>query len=407
MSKTPGCVLLLAFFLFFSHVPTTHAQFHFKAIDDDAGFEFQKPIEFYTNPRFNRVEGPFAHGGLSFRPEMLRGFSTYIEAGWGFSNETDKQFRFGVGVREDFGDFERLSIGADVFRSVRSKDNWLVGDVENSVFAFLFGEDYQDYYGVHGGRIYADKKFAGNHNIRLELERRTYDNLKRNIDWSLFGGGFQENPTIAILDSNLTEGDELGIRLIAALDWRDNPVFPINGWFFQGIYEHTADDFGTDGLFLMIKRFQQSWGNQRLLLRGLIGTRSGSLAPQNMMDLGGVGTLRGYDDKEFTGNRLLMLNANYLFSGDILQKIPLQNTPFFGSLWTALSLGLFFDTGWVGLADPDANFFGSFNAISFKSDVGLSLLMLDGVFRIDFARRLNSSPRKDDFRITFRLLEAL
>ncbi len=383
------------------------AQFSFDQIGDDADFEFERPLSFYTDPRFNRVEGLFLNAGLTARPVAITRFLAYADFGVGFWNEpTNQKFRFNAGVRKDFGDFSRTSVGFDVFRKLDSEDDWFGGENENSIAAFLFREDYKDYYGVTGVNFYADHKINGMHTLRFEVGRRNYDVLKRNIDWSIFGGTFDENPKR--LDSIIADGNEISLKLMAALDWRDNPIFPLTGWYLQAIYEHTEEDFDTDGLFVTLKRYQPTIMNQRLMARVLVGSRTGSLAEQHVMDLGGIGSLRAFDDKELSGNRMFLLNANYLFGGDILQRIPLQNLPFFGSFWTTLSMGVFLDTGWVSRAGTDAGIFdgfGDLNLDNLQTDVGLSVLVLDGIFRMDIARRTNSDPGKDDFRITFRLLE--
>ncbi|MFQ5676161.1 MAG: BamA/TamA family outer membrane protein, partial [bacterium] len=319
--------------------------------------------------------------------------------------------------RKDFFDFKRLSFGAEYSRKLATTDQWRIGDVENSLAAFFFRDDHRDYFGKQGITFYVDHKFLETHILRLEVGRHTYDAVERNIDWSVFGGNFAENPRRA--DSIIPGGDETSLRFIAAFDWRDNPIFPISGWLVEAIYEKTFDDFDTDGLFLTIHRFQQTFGNHRLFIRGMVGTRrgdiglrAGNLSPgvpdtlfqQYSLDLGGFGSLRGFDEKEFTGNRMVMLNFNYLFGGDILQQVPLQRIPFFGALWSALSLGVFVDTGWAWTtSDLDDGLLSGFDDLDLKTDVGLSLLALEGVLRLDIAKRTDRS--NDDFRVTFRLLK--
>jgi outer membrane protein assembly factor BamA len=396
-------------------VAPLYGQFQFDKIEDRSGFYFEKPLKFYWTPRYNRVEGLFLNFGAKVRPPGLPGLQFYGDAGGGFWNEDDKQFRFTVGARQDFFEIKRLSFGAEIYKKIASADDWVVSELENSLAALLFREDYKDYYGAQGFKLYADHQFTGNHILRLEVGRQKYDALKRNIDWSVFKGDFDPNPKRG--DAIIAEGHETSIRFIAALDWRDNPVFPLNGWYLEGIFEKTFDDFDTDGLFLTVKRYQQTWGNQRLLLRGMVGSRRGDilttaeggdvaafLIEQYAIDLGGIGSLRGFDDKEFSGNRMVMLNANYLFGGELLQKIPLQRIPLFGNLWTTLSLALFVDTGFAWRAESNAGLLSGFDdADNLKTDVGFSILVLEGVARFDVAKRTDRS--RDDFRVTFRLLE--
>lgn len=394
-------------------------QFSYDRIHDISGFHFEKPIEFYWTPRYNRVEGLFVNFGVKLRPNKTPGLQFYGDAGGGFWNEDNKQFRYAVGLRKDFFDLKRLSLGAEIYKKVESEDDWVVSDVENSLAALFFREDYKDYYGTQGFKLYADHQFTGNHILRFEVGRQKYDALKRNVDWSVFKGGFPENPKRS--DAIIAEGHEVSVRFITALDWRDNPVFPLNGWYIEGIFEKTFEGFDTDGLFLTLKRYQQTWGNQRLLLRGMIGSRIGDVISgfaiegdpipgtdrffeQYAIDLGGIGSLRGFNDKELSGNRMVMLNANYLFGGDVLQKIPLQRIPYFGNFWTTLSLALFVDTGLAWRADPNAGLFSGFDEFdNLKTDVGFSILVLEGVFRLDVAKRTDRS--NDDFRVTFQLLE--
>ncbi len=396
-------VINLALFL------PAYSQFSFEPIKSDGEFEFQKPVQVYWTPRYNRVEGLFLNLGTKLRPEQFSRWFFYADAGWSFWNEpNDQRFRFNTGIRRDFADFDQLSIGVDAFRRLESRDSWLVGEVENSLAALLFRDDFKDYYGVTGIRVYAEKKFRTTHAARIELTQKDYFPLARNIDWSVFGGSFAENPRRS--DQLIAIGGELGLRLTGALDWRDNPIFPLTGWYLQGTFEHTVDDFDTDGLFITLKRYQQTLANHRLVVRALLGSRSGSLATQHRMSLGGLGSLRAFDDKEFSGNRLFMLNANYFFGGDILQKIPLQNLPVAGAFWSTLSLGAFLDTGWVGLTDIDDGLLSGFDDLTLdnlETNVGVSVLVLDGMFRMDVARRTSSGPGRDDFRVTFRLLESL
>lgn len=400
MKTIASAMIIIAGFTF----SAARAQFAYEKIKEESNPDFERVVEFYGTPRYNRVEGLFLNFGVELRPRILPSWLFYGDAGGGFWNEPHKQFRYTVGARKDFFDLNRLSFGAEVYKQVASEDDWVVGDVENSLAALFFREDLKDYYGIQGFKFYVDHHFKGLHTLRFEAGRHSYDALKRNIDWSVFRGDFDRNPKRS--DSVIAEGDEIGLRFITAFDWRDNPVFPLSGWYLEAIYEHTLEDFDTDGVFLTIKRYQQTFGNQRMYIRAMIGTRHGSLFEQHRIDLGGIGSLRGFDDKEFSGNRLVMLNANYLFGGELLQKIPLQKIPVFGTLWAALSLGIFVDTGWAWATDPADGLvdgFGQLSLDNLQTDVGFSVLAFEGVARLDVAKRTDRSD--DDFRVTFRLLE--
>lgn len=399
-----GFVLMVCILLFL--VNNAFSQFTFKKIQELESFGFEKPLAFYSNPHYNRVEGLFLNFGLKYTPLHIEKFQIYGEAGWGFDNQPHKQFRYIAGIRKDFFDIKRLTVGAEVFRRVESEDDWVISDVENSLAALFIREDFKDYYGTEGVRFFIDHKLGGQHILRFELSRITYDALKKNTNFSIFrfNEAFEENP--ARNNAIIAEGDEISFKFMVALDWRDNPIFPLQGWYIEGIYEHTEEDFDTEGVFLTIKRYQQMFGNQRFVIRTMLGSRQGSLFEQHIMELGGIGSLRGFDDKEFSGNRFFMLNFNYLFGGDILQKLPLKDAPLFKIFWPTLSMGIFLDTGWAWFTNPSDRLFEGFDQLQFdnlKTDIGLSILVLDGMFRLDIAKRTERST--DDFRITFRLFE--
>ncbi len=90
---------------------TVHAQFFYDKVSEEGDFDFEKPIGFYTNPRFNRVEGLFANVGVKFRPRSVSGLQFYGDIGLGFWNDSDKRFRYTGGVRKDFFDFQIYNVG--------------------------------------------------------------------------------------------------------------------------------------------------------------------------------------------------------------------------------------------------------------------------------------------------------
>ncbi len=139
-------------------------------------------------------------------------------------------------------------------------------------------------------------------------------------------------------------------------------------------------------------------------LKLMIGSRTGCdyRYDQYLMDMGGIGSLVAYKDKEFrNGNRFFYATFRYLFNESILPRLPLNFIPFYDQL----TLGVFAETGWLGLTDENSNLFSDFNSMTLselKSDVGISLYVTEGLIRFDFAKRTDLS--KDAWRITFRIM---
>ncbi|MGH7601788.1 MAG: BamA/TamA family outer membrane protein, partial [bacterium] len=257
----------------------------------------------------------------------------------------------------------------------------------------------------------ADYQLAQVHTLRLEASGHRYETLRRNSNWSVFGGGkdYPPNPRSALPGAfGIQNGEEISIKVIGAFDWRDNPIFPNLGWQVEGYFERTSKDFATNGLFLTMKRYQPTLSDQKLLAKIMVGSRTGSFAYQHLLALGGLSSLRGYREKEFIGNRLLYANITYQIGqsafGGLLRRLPLHYVPF----WETLSLGFFAETGYAWIADPgnpdlELFDFGKFSTNDLRSDVGFSLLVTEGLLRVDFAKRTDRG--RDDWRVTFRILD--
>ncbi len=393
------------------------AQFKIDRITNSIGFDTPKTFTLYTNSHFNRVEGFYLNLGVKAQPRFSQqpaGVSTwtlYGDAGYGFKNEKKKRPRWTAGLQKDFQIPSRLTLGAEYFYKIDTNDRWIVSEFENSLAGVFLHEDFMDFFGKKGVRAFADYQLAQVHTLRLDASGHRYEALRRNSNWSLFGGGkdYPLNPRPALPDTlGVQNGDEISVKLIGAFDWRDNPVFPNVGWQVEGYFERTSKDFETNGLFLTMKRYQPTFSDQKLLAKIMVGSRSGSFAYQHLLTLGGLSSLRGYREKEFVGNRLLYGNVTYQIGqsafGGLLHRLPLHYIPF----WETLSFGFFAETGYAWIADPgnpDLGLFdfGSFSIKDLRSDVGFSLLMTEGLLRVDFAKRTDRG--RDDWRVTFRILD--
>lgn len=128
----------------------------------------------------------------------------------------------------------------------------------------------------------------------------------------------------------------------------------------------TDSDFDYNLFSGEIKDYIPVARNQTLALRLRGGYSDDYLPLFRRFFLGGIGSLRGYEYKEFEGNRYVLLNADYIWY-------------FYRSDFGA---GLFFDTG------KTASSGGAFESGSLKSDVGISFLIEDAI-RFDLAQRLD------------------
>ena len=166
------------------------------------------------------------------------------------------------------------------------------------------------------------------------------------------------------------------------------------GGVFGGDFEYT-------GVKLNIRKYKRLFGPQILVLRGFGGVRDGSGEEQFLFDIGGIGTLRGYDHKEFTGDKAVVLSADYMFKRAIFKRLPLKFIPFYPTM----ELTVFIDAGWTNLGEfTNRNSVPmSFEVGDVKYNIGIGYSIRDMV-RVNFAKRLDGV---DGIKFTLRIFQRL
>jgi outer membrane protein assembly factor BamA len=240
--------------------------------------------------------------------------------------------------------------------------------------------------GVNG---FAGQKFFRFHTVRLDYFFDRYRPLRNASNWSLFGGPKRFRANFSRVPDTLAAryaGDfnaEVGSAIFTyAFDTRDDEDDPTRGWLGRLEIEHGGPDLGGDLFYTRwratLQRYQPVTLDQNLSLRAIYGNSGERLPLQRLFFLGGLGTLRGYEFKEFAGDQFALLNADY---GVRLPK---------GSL-TAV---LFFD---LGTATFRRNLS---DAGPWKADVGLGL-KLGSIVRFDLAKRLDDFDRNLKLTVRF------
>jgi len=371
-------------------------QFYVETEEDE--LEEETNFELYTPTRYNRVEGLFIGIGAIFKPTIRSQLEFTGHIGYGLSSG---RVRYFIQVEKGLPELQRLRWGLSYFDATHYNERWIISELENTFAALLFREDFLDYFRLKGWNTFLVGRLSESVSFKFLYQSAHYYPMDKRTDWSVLGGHkkFRDNPSVA-------EGLENKIQLSFTFDGLDNRLYPMKGWFLQGVLERCGGnlkgDFFGNGLFLTVHRFQQIFQNQRLHLKIRIGSRQNSLIPQHLMDFGGIGTLRAYRYKEFRDvNRLVLIQLAYYMNDYLLQKLPLQWIPFYDSL----SLILFWEGGNGWLEPPPRDLYRGFNwqrLRSLKSNLGISLSVSGDLLRIDFARRLDRS--KDVWAVTFRVL---
>jgi hypothetical protein len=208
-----------------------------------------------------------------------------------------------------FGRRRGFAIGAESFDVVSKIEPWQLTEPDGGLAAFFLKSDYFDFFGRHGGRIYASA-FRGSASVTLGYSDERWSSRRARDVYSLFRGddSWRVNPVI-------NDGRAHVIDLGVLLDTRNNPNDPVAGWFVTAEYEHGSGAFATtattiaptrsDGLadlaygraFLDIRRYNRISPKRRLNTRLVLGgwIHGDELPYQRRFSVGGIGTLPGFD----------------------------------------------------------------------------------------------------------------
>lgn len=327
--------------------------------------------------RYNRVEGLFTGYQIKLSPPRWQGSSIFAQTGYGIQSEG---FRWAMG-----GEWvqEKYHVKLSVFDKTATYDQDVIKTGENSLFAILYKGDYRDYFRAKNGfEIHSTYALKPRTYLWGSLTAYTFENMPVATHWSLFrlNSRFRNNPTI-------TPGKIGILKLGARYDTRRKAPRFLNAWHLFATFERGFREFIYNGVQVGLTRYQKTiWGNQAFIVQARLGTRDHT-AEQFLFDLGGVGTLRGYDIKEFSGNRMLLASIDYLFRGDLFRHIPIPAAHLFHVI-------LFADTGWTQTQPRSTNLLNGFqnaNLTDFKTDIGLGIGITERLFRLNIARRLDRS----------------
>jgi len=333
--------------------------------------EKKHDADFDMNLRFNRVEGLALGSRIIYVDSEKRYPSMEVGGAYAFSL---KRWQYRLAIRHRIGKRVGPYFDLAMFQAAETPDRWLLDETDNTLKALFFGEDAYDYYWSRGfsgeAGIFCGKRFEAG----LLLNAMRISNLEKNIKDGVFGGkDFRQNWATVLPDSAdllASVGDLREYGLTATYDSRDEKRSPGRGLFSNLQLLKTADtdsaDFDYSLARFEIKGYLPVARNQTVMMRLRAGYSDDRLPLFRRFFLGGIGSLRGYDYKEFEGNRYALFNVDYIW---LFHQ-------------SDIGAGVFFD---AGKAAFDEN---AFESADIMTDIGISFLVTD-VFRIDLAQRLD------------------
>lgn len=334
--------------------------------------------------RYNRVEGLFLGLGSEkkFYWDGSRVFSGYGSAGYAFKIH---RWRLNLGLDRQFAAENALyEVGAEGHSVTDTKDEWIMKLSENNVVAFLWHEDYRDYYAregfaLHAARYTKERGFATQ--LRVDYLIDDYSSLSKETEWSLFrpSHSFRENPAVE-------EGTMHSLIGTAGLSTLERFGRKTVGWNFFASAERGGGALGGHFNFTQVifdlRRFQPLSEYDNVNVRVRVGSLGGDYIPQKSFEIGGANTLPAFGYKEFGGNRMVLGNFEYTVSGRLLDDV---------AFWpNSLNLMLLADAGATSRVSEGKKITEGFPSISsktVKSDIGFAVGWHDESWRMGFVWR--------------------
>lgn len=225
----------------------------------------------------------------------LAGFITLSERNlYGKGRKADIKLEFGgkrnsfeLGYFEPWLDKKHTSMDLSLYNTLQQNFRYGLGGIyspdyeeTHNGFAFTVGRPLTDY-----TRLYVGLKTES-----VTVTPKTYnlDGNSRSMTVSLRKDTRDNifNPSTGLYDSVSTE---------------------FNGGFLGGDFTYTKIDFD-------VRHFKKIKAKQVLAGRMLLGLGKGEIPRFDWYDLGGVNTLRGYEENQFGGTKFFLLNSEYRFN---------------------------------------------------------------------------------------------
>ena len=326
--------------------------------------------------RYNRVEGLGVFSTLDYDDREKRHPSVDLFGGYAF---TLKRWEYDFGISHRFFDGWSPYIDVSMFQLAESSDKWILTEPENSIAAALLKEDFYDFYWKRGFSGEIGLSYKGDFAAGVGYSAAKIQNLKRTASKALFGGKkeFRENWSTVLYDTLAVAGIDGKLKEIefkASYDTRDYKEDPESGIFTNLVYRQALDsdsaDFDYETMDAELKYYFPMATDQTLFFRFRGGYSDDDLPLFRRYFIGGIGSLRGYEYKEFQGNRYILFNADYIWR-------------FFDSSFGA---GVFFDAGKAAFSGTE------FEDEDLYTDIGIAFLVGED-FRINLAQRLDDMDK--------------
>ena len=234
------------------------------------------------------------------------------------------------GLERPFFNDGVLQAGASIHDMTGTDDRWRLSDVEQSLVAFTFRNTFRDYYRRKGWQAYVAARPFANHEWLAMWRSESHASLENETSFALFRDDhpFRPNPPIAdgklhsvilgyTFDSRGLTHESPGER------YRRHQMDDLFGsfgeretgarveWRSELSPEELDQEFDFSRHILNARTWLHTSPSRLVTGRAIAGFSTGTLPPQRVFGLGGIGSVHGYSFKEVVGERMVLLNGEF------------------------------------------------------------------------------------------------
>lgn len=272
-----------------------------------------------ANAYYNRVDGLLFYMGARYRSDSHLHPRLTALRGW---HSARGGAYYEIDVEQPLFGQDSFAFGVSLYDrtawSHEDADN--ITDVENNLLALLLRQEQRDYHREDGFTISARQEVGPHLSLGLEYRDADLSSLSTAQSvWSVFrqDSVWRENPPLQVGVLNGAadfEGRMKSYEVSFTYDSREGSER--QGWLARGRVEDARKTAGGDYEYrrvsLDVGRKLRLTDTQTLALRGAWGIGSGTDFPSHrLFYLGGLGTLRGYEYREFVGKNMFFASAEY------------------------------------------------------------------------------------------------
>ncbi len=203
---------------------------------DRLGRDNANRLEVATAGVYNRAEGlPVRVGPVLYRDQgwghLRFSAAAILRTASSFSSSTPDVGHVMLGelrIGRRFG----VTLGGRLADQVEGVETWQLSDTEIGLASFLFHRDYRDYYGRHGGQLFAALRATEIADLTLSYGDERWSSREARDPWALSGNAraWRENPVVDAGRFHL-------VNVTLRVDTRNDTFNPWAGWYVLADYE--------------------------------------------------------------------------------------------------------------------------------------------------------------------------